>query len=151
MSTHAQRTKWREITLRGHRISRPPPSPTSPPRVGQEIVNWRGTAWTWNGRSWTAPEAQIGLLGGDVIGGPRIFRPADDFPASNVPASDGDLFWDKIGLQLYCWHDDGTTASWVVVGNSGTGTVDIWTDASIAGNGAQATPLSVAVVDGSVY
>jgi hypothetical protein len=149
MSSHTQR--WREVTLRGHRISRPPPSATNPPRIGQEVVTWRGTAWTWSGRSWVPPEAQIGLLG-DIIGGPRIMRPSDDRPLTNVPPADGNLWFDGVGLQLYAWHEPpGEVGQWIVANNTTAEATIVSDQRSILGDGTSLAPIYVQTVDGSQY
>jgi hypothetical protein len=115
-----------------------------------EIMNSQGIALTWTGRSWRPPEAQVGVIS-DIISGPRIMRPADNFPVSNVPPTSGDLFWDQIGLQLYVWHDDGMTAQWVVTGNTGgAGNIAVTHDATLTGDGS-ALPLGVILVAGPVY
>jgi hypothetical protein len=115
-----------------------------------ETTNWRGFTYTWTGTHWSPPEAQLMILN-DIVSGPRILRPSDDQPATNLPPSGGDLWWDGLGLQLYCWHIDATgIGSWVATGNTG-GSTDVYTDLSLSGNGAPATPLSVRLVDGTQY
>jgi hypothetical protein len=140
-----------ELTLRGSRaVPRPPPSAV-PPRIGQEVTNSHGFVYTWNGRYWAPPEAQLRLVA-DLIEGPRIMRPSDDRPLTNLPPTTGDLWWDSLGCQLYVWHIDGAgVGQWVVTGNSSGDTAVTTDGASILGDGTTAAPLTVNLVAGVQY
>jgi hypothetical protein len=142
-----------EITFRDQRaISRPPPSPTRPPVLGEEYRNARGLTATWNGRYWTAVEAQVLVDRVFEMVQPRIMRPGDNRPQTNLPPTPGDLFWDTVGLQLYCWHDDGVTAEWMVTGNTATGLSQVEADQiSIVGFGTPGSPLYAELIAGDLY
>jgi hypothetical protein len=150
MSSHAQRL--REITLRSIRApSVPPPSAQNPPRIGQEVMNSAGIALTWNGMCWRPPEAQIGVIS-DIIGGPRLLRPSDDRPLTNVAVVNGSLWFDSVGLQQYTWFEPpGQVGEWILSNNT-TGEATITSDqVSILGDGTTTAPIYVNIVAGVQY
>jgi hypothetical protein len=142
-----------EITYRGERISIPPPSPIRPPRIGEEYRNARGLTATWNGRYWAAVEAQVLVDRVFDLVQPRIMRPGDNRPQTNLPPTPGDLFWDQVGTQLYVWHEPpGEPGAWVVTGNTATGMSQVETDQiSILGVGTPGNELYAGLIAGVQY
>jgi Chaperone of endosialidase len=74
------------------------------PSVGDQFT-LGGTTWEWDGTKWT-------IVPG--TSGPPVII-SDTPPASPVV---GDLWWDSIGGQLYCWVVDPTSSQWVVATNN---------------------------------
>jgi hypothetical protein len=74
------------------------------PTIGDQFTSG-GTTWEWDGAKWT-------IVPG--TSGPPVII-SDTPPASPVV---GDLWWDSIGGQLYCWFVDPTSSQWVVATNN---------------------------------
>ena len=67
------------------------------PTIGDQFTSG-GTTWEWDGAKWT-------IVPG--TSGPPVII-SDTPPASPVV---GDLWWDSIGGQLYCWFVENITPS----------------------------------------
>jgi hypothetical protein len=141
-----------ELALRDVRApSRPPVGPANPPRLGEEVMTSQGIALTWAGTHWRPPEAQFfSVL--TAANNPHIHFPSDNTPASPLPPTTGDLWWDAIGCQLYCWHIDATgLGQWVCTGNDSDQATVATDNLSIIGDGSQAAPIRADRIAGVEY
>ena len=75
------------------------------PTVGQTFTAV-GVTWTWDGVKWS-------LTG---VGGTAVVAVSATPPAN---PTQGMLWWDSVGGQLYVYFNDGNSAQWVVAVNTG--------------------------------
>lgn len=74
------------------------------PAVGDTVDGFYGQVYEWDGTKWTL------VVGGSGGGGGASVSVSPTPPASPRV---GNLWWDTVGAQLYCW----TGAQWAVVSN----------------------------------
>lgn len=100
------------------------------PAVDDEYTSDGGTTWVWDGEKWVLPSSETG--GGGGSSGASVTL--SDTPPSNP--SEGDLWWDTVGGQLYVWYDDGDSQQWA---------------ATSTGSGGDYLPLIGGTLTGDLY
>jgi hypothetical protein len=90
------------------------------PTLNQTFPGPNGVTWSWDGAKWTDAAVSGSPPGGAVI-------------AATPPAvTNGSLWWDSTGGQLYVGFNDGNSTQWVVASNI-PGLANAATKADVAG------------------